>query len=48
MFFKEQLDIDHALYLDGSVSSMYLPVQKRHDRHRFLGPIIGVVEPDED
>lgn len=43
-FFKNTLNIDNALYLDGSISSLYLPALNRHDRQRFLGPIIGVTQ----
>lgn len=43
-FFKNTLQIEHALYLDGSISSLYLPALNRHDRRRFLGPIIGVTQ----
>jgi uncharacterized protein YigE (DUF2233 family) len=43
-FFKNKLGVQQALYLDGTISSLYLPELKRHDRHRLLGPIIGVVE----
>ena len=42
-FFRQRLQINQALYLDGAISSLYLPVLKRHDRQRLLGPIIGVV-----
>lgn len=42
--FKQDLKIDQALYLDGSVSSAYIPQAGRSD-HRFnLGPIVGFVE----
>ena len=44
-FFKNTLKIDNALYLDGTISSLYLPALKRHDHQRFLGPIIGVTQP---
>jgi uncharacterized protein YigE (DUF2233 family) len=44
-FFKSTLKIDNALYLDGTISSLYLPALKRHDRLHFLGPIIGVIQP---
>lgn len=43
-FFKNTLKIDNALYLDGTISSLYLPALNRHDRQRFLGPIIGVTQ----
>ncbi len=42
--FKNDLNIENALYLDGSVSSAYIPQVGRSD-HRFnLGPIVGFVE----
>ncbi len=44
-FFKNTLQIKNALYLDGSISSLYLPEMQRNDAVRFLGPIIGVVQP---
>ncbi|ENV79006.1 phosphodiester glycosidase family protein [Acinetobacter ursingii] len=42
-FFKEQLKIDNALYLDGSISSLYLPKIYREDRRYSLGPMIGLI-----
>ena len=42
-FFKEQLKIDNALYLDGSISSLYLPKVYREDRRYSLGPMIGLI-----
>lgn len=44
-FFKNTLKINNALYLDGTISSLYLPALKRHDRLHFMGPIIGVIQP---
>lgn len=43
-FFKHTLKIDNALYLDGTISSLYLPALKRHDHQRLLGPMIGVTQ----
>lgn len=43
-FFKEDLAIDEALYLDGSISSVYIPQAKRHDRRYALGPMLAMVE----
>lgn len=43
-FCKNILGVQDALYLDGTISSLYLPALKRADDHRLLGPIIGVVE----
>lgn len=42
-FFKEQLKIDNALYVDGSISSLYLPKVYREDRRYSLGPMIGSI-----
>lgn len=43
-FCKQDLGVQDALYLDGTISSLYLPALKRADHQRLLGPIIGVVE----
>lgn len=37
--FKKNLKIDQALYLDGSISSAYIPQAKRHDQIYELGPM---------
>jgi uncharacterized protein YigE (DUF2233 family) len=42
--FRDRLDCPDALYLDGSVSSLYAPSLGRADKWPPLGPIIGVVE----
>jgi len=42
-FFKQQLKIDQALYLDGSISSLYFAQTQRHDRTFKLGPIVAEV-----
>ncbi|EPG38053.1 phosphodiester glycosidase family protein [Acinetobacter colistiniresistens] len=42
-FFKQQLKIDNALYLDGSISSLYSIHSKRHDKRFNLGPIVAEV-----
>lgn len=42
-FFKDQLKIDNALYLDGSISSLYLPKIYRKDYRYSLGPMIGLL-----
>lgn len=41
--FRDVLDCPNALYLDGSVSSLYAPGLGRADGLRPLGPIIGIV-----
>ncbi|KXZ69268.1 hypothetical protein AVENLUH5627_01640 [Acinetobacter venetianus] len=43
-FFKQQLQIDQALYLDGSISSLYLDEIKRHDKRTNLGPIVAEID----
>jgi len=42
-FFKDEMNIDNALYLDGSISSLYLPKVYREDRRYNLGPMIGLI-----
>ncbi|WP_089604011.1 phosphodiester glycosidase family protein [Acinetobacter piscicola] len=37
--FKTQLKVDQALYLDGTVSSAFIPEAKRHDQIYDLGPM---------
>jgi uncharacterized protein YigE (DUF2233 family) len=41
-FFRDRLKCQNALYLDGSISSLYAPALKRNDRFVELGPMIGV------
>jgi uncharacterized protein YigE (DUF2233 family) len=42
-FFRDSLHCREALYLDGSISSLYAPSLNRDDRVSDMGPIIGVV-----
>lgn len=42
--FRDRLSCPNALYLDGSVSSLYAPGLGRADGLRPLGPMVGVVE----
>lgn len=42
--FKDKLHCPDALFLDGTVSSLYAEPLKRNDFRMDLGPIIGVVE----
>ncbi|HEX8167567.1 MAG TPA: phosphodiester glycosidase family protein [Beijerinckiaceae bacterium] len=42
--FRDALGCQNALFLDGSVSSLYAPALKRSDWRAPLGPIIGAVE----
>ncbi|GAC1329948.1 MAG: phosphodiester glycosidase family protein [Beijerinckiaceae bacterium] len=44
-FFRDRLGCPDALFLDGSVSSLYAPALGREDRFRPMGPIVGVVAP---
>ncbi len=46
-FFKQQLNVENALYLDGSISSLYLPQIKRHDKTFKLGPVVAEVIDQE-
>ncbi|HET9475699.1 MAG TPA: phosphodiester glycosidase family protein [Steroidobacteraceae bacterium] len=41
-FFRDSLGCRDALYLDGSVSSLYAPQLGRADRHSRLGPMFAV------
>ncbi|MFP7672119.1 phosphodiester glycosidase family protein [Marivita sp. S0852] len=43
--FRDDLGVPQALFLDGSVSRLHAPQLNRSDFGRWLGPIIGVVEP---
>jgi len=43
--FRDQLGARYALYLDGSVSSLWDPVAGRRDRSAPLGPMIVVFKP---
>lgn len=44
VFFRDKLKCRDALYLDGSVSSLYSHELERNDYKTDLGPILGVVE----
>lgn len=41
--FKDDLGCRNALFLDGSVSSLYAPNLNRSDLSRPLGPMVGAV-----
>ncbi|GJE10319.1 hypothetical protein FOHLNKBM_1352 [Methylobacterium longum] len=41
--FRDDLGCRNALFLDGSVSSLYAPGLKRSDISRPLGPLVGVL-----
>ena len=42
--FRDTLHCPDALFLDGTVSSLYAPALNRNDFRMDLGPIIGVTE----
>ncbi len=42
--FRDRLDTPNALFLDGTISSLYSPTARRSDGFWPMGPIIGVVE----
>ncbi len=42
--FRDKLDCNNALYLDGSISEMYLPALDRTFTFRFFTTLLGVVE----
>ena len=44
--FRDGLGCANALFLDGSVSSLYAPELKRDDELGPIGPIVGVVKSD--
>lgn len=44
--FRDRLNCPNALFLDGSVSSLYAPDVGRNDALLPLGPIVGVVNSD--
>jgi uncharacterized protein YigE (DUF2233 family) len=44
-FFRDALLCRDALYLDGSISSLYAPNLNREDRGSDMGPILGVAVP---
>jgi uncharacterized protein YigE (DUF2233 family) len=41
-FFRDSLHCREALYLDGTISSLYAPSLKREDRGSDMGPMLGV------
>jgi uncharacterized protein YigE (DUF2233 family) len=44
VFFRDGLKTRNALYLDGSISSLYAPELSRNDQFRALGPMIAVTQ----
>lgn len=45
-FFRDELGCDDALFLDGSVSSLWAPHLERRDGNQELGPLIAVLARD--
>ena len=43
-FFQQQLKVQNALYLDGSISSAYIPQLKRSDSLFNLGPMVAYID----
>ena len=43
-FFRDDLGVPNALFLDGNISRIYAPSLNREDKGFRMGPIIGVVE----
>jgi len=43
-FFQQQLKVQNALYLDGSISSAYIPPLKRADSFFKLGPMLAYID----
>jgi uncharacterized protein YigE (DUF2233 family) len=44
-YFRDHLHCREALYLDGTISSIYAPQLGREDRWSDMGPMLGVVTP---
>ncbi|TNF64975.1 MAG: hypothetical protein EP307_01105 [Rhodobacteraceae bacterium] len=47
-FFRDDLGLDQALYLDGNISRLFAPQLGRDDPGFRMGPILGVVAPAGD
>lgn len=45
--FRDGLGTPNALFLDGSISRLYAPELNRNDWGMRMGPVIGVVAPDQ-
>ena len=43
--FRDALELPNALFLDGNISRLHDPAHGRSDIGRWMGPIVGVVEP---
>jgi len=42
--FRDILHCPNALFLDGTISSLYAPELKRNDKRMDMGPIVGITE----
>ncbi|OUR07919.1 hypothetical protein B4R72_14715, partial [Acinetobacter pittii] len=43
-FFQRNLKVEQALYLDGSISSLYMQKNNRNDQQFQMGPMVGWVD----
>ncbi|NUF16592.1 phosphodiester glycosidase family protein [Acinetobacter lactucae] len=43
-FFQRNLKVEQALYLDGSISSLFMQKNKRNDHQFEMGPMVGWVD----
>jgi uncharacterized protein YigE (DUF2233 family) len=46
VYFRDRIGCREALYLDGSISSLYAPQLSRADDRSDMGPMIGVVRSE--
>lgn len=46
-FFRDALGLPQALYFDGNISRLHAPAIGRSDGGRRMGPVVGVVAPEE-
>jgi uncharacterized protein YigE (DUF2233 family) len=46
--FRDALETPQALYFDGNVSRLHVPGMGRSDWGRQMGPVVGLVVPQED
>lgn len=43
-FFKTELNVNKALYLDGSISAALIPQLGRYTQYRYIGPMIADID----
>ncbi len=43
-FFQGNLKVEQALYLDGSISSLYMQKNNQNDQQFQMGPMVGWVD----